>query len=157
MTKFKLALAALLAPALMGGCATRGDLRELHYELRELAVRQDSAFAAMQRALAAGGAEAVDSVGRIADQLFDLRGELNNRLQGIQQQQLVMGELVGQSQHSLALMTEELNRQRLQIDEVSRRQPGGFDGGGGGRRPRARRRHPRSDAGSGGGGLQLAA
>ena len=123
MTIRTLAAAALLAPALLGGCATRGDLQELHYELRELAVRQDSAFAAIERALQRGNEAALDSVAAIASQLFDLRGDLSNRLQGIQQQQLIMGELVGQSQHSLALLGEEINRQGRQIEQVSRRRP----------------------------------
>ncbi len=102
----------------LGGCATRGDLRELRYEVRSLGARQDSAFQALLRTVEGANGEALDSVAELAALLFELRGEVNNRLLAIQDQQLIMGELVGQSQHSLALMTEELNRQRQQIERV---------------------------------------
>lgn len=113
----------LAAVVVLGGCATRGDLRELQYEVRSLAVRQDSAFQALRRIVERSGDEALDSVAEVAALLFDLRGEVNNRLLAIQDQQLIMGELVGQSQHSIALMTEQLNAQRREIALVSRQQP----------------------------------
>ena len=113
-------LAAVVAP---GGCATSGDLRELQYDIRLLAVRQDSAFQALRRMVERSNDEALDSVAEVTALLFELRGEVNNRLLAIQDQQLIMGELVGQSQHSLALMTEQLNAQRVELERVSRRQP----------------------------------
>ena len=113
----------LVLAALSSGCATRGDLREIQYEMRRLAVRQDSAFQALMRMMERENAQALDSVAELASLMFEFRGEVNNRLLAIQNQQLVMGELVGQSQHSLALMTEELNRQRQQIELVSRQEP----------------------------------
>lgn len=122
-------LAALLAvPILLGACATRGDLRELQYEVRSLAVRQDSAFQALLRTVQRANGESLDSVEGVAALLFELRGEVNSRLLAIQDQQLILGELVGQSQHSLALMTEELNRQRQQIERVYRQQPADTSG-----------------------------
>ena len=113
----------LVVAVVLGGCATRGDLRELQYEVRSLAVRQDSAFRALQRIVERSDGAALDSVAAVAALLFDLRGEVNNRLLAIQDQQLIMGELVGQSQHSIALMTEQLNAQRREIALVSRQQP----------------------------------
>lgn len=113
-----LALSGVLA-----GCATSGDLQDLQYELRLLTARQDSAMAALMRSVDRANAEALDSVAELAQTLFDMRGEVNNRLLAIQNQQLVMGELVGQSQYSLAQMTEELNAQRRQIALVSRPTP----------------------------------
>lgn len=115
----------LAALVFLGGCATRGDLRELRYEVRLLGARQDSAFQALLRTVERANGQALDSV---AELLFELRGEVSNRLLAIQDQQLIMGELVGQSQHSLALMTEELNRQRQQIERVSRQQPADTSG-----------------------------
>ncbi len=114
----------LVAAVVLSGCATSSDVRVLERELRSLAARQDSAFQALSRTLDRTTDEALDSVSELAVLLLDLRGEVANRLTAIQDQQLIMGELVGQSQHSLALMTEELNAQRLRMESVTRRQPG---------------------------------
>jgi len=116
-------IAGLVLFSVLAGCATSGDLRELQYEVRLLAARQDSAFEALRRSVDGANGEALDSVAELARMLFELRGEVNNRLLAIQNQQLVMGELVGQSQYSLAQMTEELNAQRRQIERVSRPLP----------------------------------
>lgn len=118
------ARAAVLAlSGVLAGCATSGDLQDLQYEVRLLAARQDSAMAALMRSVNRANGEALDSVAELAQMLFDMRGEVNNRLLAIQDQQLLMGELVGQSQYSLAQMTEELNAQRRQIALVSRPAP----------------------------------
>ena len=116
------ALGVFLA-AVLAGCATSGDLQNLRYEVRVLSARQDSAFEALRRVVDGANAEALDSVAELARLLFELRGDVSNRLLAIQDQQLVMGELVGQSQYSLAQMTEELNAQRRQIERVSRPMP----------------------------------
>ena len=116
-------VAVLALSGALAGCATSGDLQDLQYELRLLTARQDSAMAALMRSVDRANAEALDSVAELAQTLFDMRGEVNNRLLAIQNQQLVMGELVGQSQYSLAQMTEELNAQRRQIALVSRPPP----------------------------------
>ncbi len=80
-------------------------------------------MAALMRSVDRANGAALDSVAELAQMLFEMRGEVNNRLLAIQNQQLVMGELVGQSQYSLAQMTEELNAQRRQIALVSRPPP----------------------------------
>lgn len=116
-------VAAIALAGVLAGCATSGDVQNLQYELRLLAARQDSALAALMRSVDRANGEALDSVAELARMLFDMRGEVNNRLLAIQNQQLVMGELVGQSQYSLAQMTEELNAQRRQIALVSRPAP----------------------------------
>ena len=116
-------VAFLVLSGALAGCATSGDLQDLQYELRRLTARQDSAMAALMRSVDRANGEALDSVAELAQMLFDMRGEVNNRLLAIQNQQLVMGELVGQSQYSLAQMTEELNAQRRQIALVSRPAP----------------------------------
>ena len=77
----------------------------------------------MLRSVERANGEALDSVAELGTLLFEMRGEVNSRLLGIQDQLLIVGELVGQSQHSLALMTEQLNEQRRQIERVSRQQP----------------------------------
>lgn len=116
-------VAFLVLAGALAGCATSGDLQDLQYELRRLTARQDSAMAALMRSVDRANGHALDSVAELAQMLFDMRGEVNNRLLAIQNQQLVMGELVGQSQYSLAQMTEELNAQRRQIALVSRPAP----------------------------------
>lgn len=116
-------VAGLVLSVVLAGCATSGDVQDLQYEVRLLAARQDSAIAALMRSVDRANGEALDSVARVAEMLFQLRGDVNNRLIAIQNQQLVMGELVGQSQYSLAQMTEELNAQRRQIELVSRPAP----------------------------------
>ncbi len=116
-------VAFLVLAGALAGCATSGDLQDLQYELRRLTARQDSAMAALMRSVDRANGQALDSVAELAQMLFDMRGEVNNRLLAIQNQQLVMGELVGQSQYSLAQMTEELNAQRRQIALVSRPAP----------------------------------
>ena len=108
----------LVAPAVLGGCATRGDLQELRFDIRNLAARQDSAFAALERAMRRDSGASTDSLAAIVESLFVLRGEVNNRLQSIQEQQRIMGELVGQSQHAIALMTEQLAEQQRQFDAM---------------------------------------
>ncbi len=115
-----MAVAAGIAVLLSASaCATRGDLRELHQEMRYLSARQDSAFRAMLRVVERVNGQAMDSVSALAETLFELRGDVTNRLHDIQKQQLVIGELVGQSQRSLALMSEELEQQSRQIERAS--------------------------------------
>ena len=92
--------------------------------MRYLSARQDSAFRAVLRAMDQANREAMDSVAALSETLFEFRGDVSNRLHGIQNQQLLIGELVGQSQHSLSLMSEELEEQRRQIERVSFGTPG---------------------------------
>ncbi len=109
---------------LSAACATRGDVREIRQEMRYLSARQDSAFRALLGAVEQANREALDSVAALSETLFAFRGDVSNRLHDIQNQQLLIGELVGQGQHSLALMSEELEAQRLQIERASFGTPG---------------------------------
>lgn len=108
------ALAALLLA--VAGCASSQDVAEVRNEVRILSARQDSAFRVLMRAVAQGNEAALDSVRAIADELFEFRGEVNQRLQSIQEQQLRVGELVGQSQRGLQDLQGEVNAQRLAME-----------------------------------------
>ncbi len=94
-----------------GGCATNQDLRDLQNEVRALAVRQDSSFHALVQSLQRLNQEGLDSAQVLSESFFQFRGEVNNRLLAIQDQQLRLSELAGQSQRNLARLRDELNAQ----------------------------------------------
>lgn len=100
----------------LAACATKSDFRNLESEVRSLAARQDTATLALQRVQRVNRA-VIDSVGTLSESVFEFRGDVSNRLLAIQDQLLLLGELVGQSQRSLATMREELIAQREQLDE----------------------------------------
>lgn len=106
---------AVLASSL-AACATKSDFRNLESEVRALAARQDTATLALQRVQRVNRA-VLDSVGVLSESVFEFRGDVSNRLLAIQDQLLLLGELVGQSQRSLANMREELIAQREQLEE----------------------------------------
>ncbi len=115
---------ALLGSSL-AACATKTDFRNLESEVRALAARQDTATLALQRVQRVNRT-VIDSVGALSESLFEFRGDVSNRLLSIQDQLLLLGELVGQSQRSLATMREELIAQRQQLEDrlSARGEPG---------------------------------
>ncbi|MDE2806418.1 MAG: tetratricopeptide repeat protein [Gemmatimonadota bacterium] len=106
---------ALLGSSL-AACATKSDFRNLESEVRALAARQDTATMTLRRVERVNRA-VIDSVGALSESVFEFRGDVSNRLLAIQDQLLLLGELVGQSQRSLANMREELIAQRQQLEE----------------------------------------
>lgn len=102
--------------ASLAACATKSDFRILESEVRALAARQDTATLALQRVQRVNRA-VLDSMGVLSESVFEFRGDVSNRLLAIQDQLLLLGELVGQSQRSLANMREELIAQREQLEE----------------------------------------
>lgn len=104
----------LLAPA---ACATRGDLGNLQREVRALSARQDSAFAELRGALLEQNRAAMDSVRLLSDLLFAFRGDTNNRLLAIHGQQVRLNEILGQSQRSLDLLSQEMDDQWQRMQE----------------------------------------
>ena len=105
-----------LLTAAAAACATSQEVAEVRNEVRVMSARQDSAFRALMRAVAYGNEAALDSVRALAGELFDFRGEVNQRLQSIQEQQLRVGELVGQSQRSLQDLQSDVTAQRLALE-----------------------------------------
>jgi len=100
-----------LAPALLGGCATKRDLKDLQEEVRALAVRQEEAL----RELKELTEEARDSLGTQSDALFQLRGEMNRRFLEIQEQLVTLQELTGQSQRNLAALRDQIEARRASV------------------------------------------
>lgn len=100
----------------LSACATKRDFQDLQAEVRALAVRQDTASRDLRRVERANRA-VLDSVRVLSESLFEFRGDVSSRLLAIQDQLLLLGELVGQSQRSLATMREELIAQRQQLEE----------------------------------------
>ncbi len=111
------ALVAVLSVGVLGGCASKGDVQYLHDEVRRLAIRQDSMYRALAVAVQAGDRETQDSLLALSGFLFDWRGDMSNRLAGLQDQQRRVAEYVGQNQRNLAGIGEELIAQRRRLDE----------------------------------------
>ncbi|NNF29403.1 MAG: tetratricopeptide repeat protein, partial [Gemmatimonadetes bacterium] len=86
------------------------DVRDLQAEMRSLAMRQDSAVLALQ----ATNRSLRDSLSVLSEFLFEMRGENNNQIIAVQDQLLRIGELVGQSQRSVAGLRDQIEQQRRQ-------------------------------------------
>ena len=98
--------AAALAAALLvfSGCATKGDLRSMTDQVRELAVRQDSMLSVLTRQ----NAVTQDTLRRQADQLFEVRGDVSRQLQRILDDLASLRELTGQNQRVIASVRDQL-------------------------------------------------
>ena len=108
------AVLVLLVP--LGACATKRDLLDLQSEVRALSARQDSAFAALQRSVDEGNRAAMDSVHLLSELIFNFRGDANGSLREIQRQQDDLRELLGQNQHMLDLLGDEMDVQWQQLE-----------------------------------------
>jgi TolA-binding protein len=102
--------AVALLLAVLGGCATKRDLRDLTVEINQLQARQESLLRQLERQNAA----ILDSLNA---QDVRLRGTLANQLVQIERQLVQIQELTGQGQQQLAQM-----RQQLQVREEALRQ-----------------------------------
>jgi TolA-binding protein len=123
----------LAAGLFLAACATKRDLEYIQMEVRALGVRQDSALQALTRSVHETNRVAMDSIEALSDALFDLRGDVSNRLAAIQDQQLIIGEILGQSQRSMAAMREEFNSQQQRFaEQLAARVPEGDSVEGGG-------------------------
>lgn len=96
--------AVLLAALVSTGCATKGDLRDLQTEMRNLAARQDSLMVELRRQ----NRTTQDSIRRTSDQLFETRGDVSVRLGGIENSIERLTEVVGQMQQGMVDMRDQL-------------------------------------------------
>jgi len=99
------ALGVVAAAVVLGGCATKSDIRSLQIELRDelraQAARQDSLLALLRRETAT----TQDTLLRTqSDQLFDFRGDITRVLQALQQGQARLEAMVGENQRGIAAM-----------------------------------------------------
>ncbi len=103
---------AVFVAALAGGCATKKDVRDVRMDVRAAIQHQDSVLRAMERDLREADMATQDSLRAVTDMLFDFRGEMNNQLATVLEQLLLLGELAGQGQRSLAGIRDQLDAQR---------------------------------------------
>lgn len=115
-------LAVLGFVLVLGGCATRGDVRRLEDAvllMRAESARNDSAAASEVRALVALTRRTGDSVGAIRAQIVQIKGDLSGELYAIAQQLVQVQELTGQSQQRLTELRTQLEARGEQIAEPS--------------------------------------
>lgn len=110
-------LALALVTGLLGGCATKRDLRDLTVEIDSLRISQEEMFREVQRQNAA----ILDSMS-VKD--VRLRGDLSNQLVQIERQLIQIMELTGQGQQALTDFRESLRAR----EEASRRDAAPIEG-----------------------------
>lgn len=118
---------ALLSLVLLGGCATRGDVRRLEDAvllMRAESIRRDSSNAAELRTLAALARTTTDSIAAIRAQVAQIKGDLSGELYAIAQQLVQVQELTGQSQQRLTELRTQLEARGEQIAEPPAGAPG---------------------------------
>jgi tol-pal system protein YbgF len=101
-------LVLALALPLLGGCATKRDLRDLRTELQSMQARQEELLRELQRQNAA----ILDS---LSIQEVRLRGDLGNQLTQMERQLLQIQELTGQGQQQLAEFRQSLREREEAI------------------------------------------
>ncbi len=92
----------------LSACATKGDLRSVQDEIRALAERQEEAL----RELSGLNLAVQDTLGRQSDAIFESRGDINRRLQLLEQEILTIQELLRMNQQSLMTIRDLLESQR---------------------------------------------
>jgi tol-pal system protein YbgF len=88
-------------------CATKGDLRNVRNEIRALSARQDSLLVVLQRQ----SLVTQDSLRGTTNQLFEIRGSVNQQLARIQQELSILGEQNAQLARALSGIRDQLDRQ----------------------------------------------
>lgn len=97
-----------LFSALLVGCATKGDLRDLQDEIRDSAARQE----AILEEISGLNLAVQDTLGRQSDAIFESRGDINRRLQMLEQEVLTIQELLRMNQQSLMTIRDLLESRR---------------------------------------------
>ena len=101
-------LMAAAAVTALGGCAMKGDVRDLQSEIRTLAARQDSLLTELRAAMIS----AQDTIRTQSDQMFDFRGELNRQLREMNESLRTLQALAGENQRAIAGMRDQLGNVR---------------------------------------------
>ena len=101
-------LSTLAAASVLGGCAMKGDVRDLQLEIRSLAARQDSLLAELrQEALSTQ-----DTLRTQSDQMFDFRGDINRSIRQVAESLARLEALAGENQRGIAQVRDQLANTR---------------------------------------------
>lgn len=105
-TPFLAARAFLAAAAVvaLGGCATKGDLRNVQMEIRALAARQDSLMAELRREARV----TQDTLRGQSLQLFDFRGEIFRQLREVNDGLARLEALAGENQRGISGIRDQM-------------------------------------------------
>ena len=107
----------------LSACATKGDLRSVQDEIRALGERTEEAV----QELSGLNLAVQDTLGRQSDAIFESRGDINRRLQLLEQEVLTIQELLRMNQQSLMTIRDLLESGRSRGGSPSRTdtEPGG--------------------------------
>lgn len=92
----------------LGGCATKSDIRNLHTELLALSARQDSLIDQLRFVTQV----TQDTLRTQSNQLFDFRGQITQELRNISRSLATLEALAGENQRSITSMRNQLANQR---------------------------------------------
>lgn len=113
----------------LGGCAMKGDVRDLQDEIRALAARQDSLLAELR----VEAQSTQDTIRTQSDQMFDFRGDINQSIRDIAQSLARLEALAGENQRGIVGVRDQLaNGRRIPVTppQVTLTDPAGRTGGG---------------------------
>lgn len=108
--------------AVLGSCATKSDVRDLRDDLQEVAARQDSVLAEIERQQRV----VRDSLAAQGEQAETFRGELTRQIRDLEEEVLLAQEISGQTQRRLARLQDELEA----LQAAPPPSPGGAAGAG---------------------------
>lgn len=111
-------LAVVLATAVLGGCATKGDLNDLQAEIGRMQATQERLLNEILRQNEA----VMDS---LTAQDVRMRGDFSNQLVQIERQLVQIQELTGQGQQRLAEMRQTLNSREEALRRLEAAEAGG--------------------------------
>lgn len=107
-------VAAVALALTLPACATKSDIRDLQDEIRQLAVRQDSALARLAEVSEANR----DTLQVQSRQLFEMRGQVAQEFLQIQDQLVTIQELTGQSQRNLQALRDQIESRQRALSEA---------------------------------------
>lgn len=92
------------AAFVLGGCATKSDIRNMQDELRALAMRQDTLLAQLRME----ALSTQDTLRTQSDQLFDFRGQVFRELRAVRQSLTTIEAMVGENQRGITGVRDQM-------------------------------------------------
>jgi tol-pal system protein YbgF len=102
------AITAMAAVIVLGGCATKSDVRDLQDQLTALTASQDSLITELRIATRL----TQDTLRTQSGQMFDLRGDVTSLLRDIQRQMGELRALTGENQRGIMSMRDQVANMR---------------------------------------------